>query len=93
MTAVDILRALAMPVWITLALMFAPAVWRVIRHRPRDLDLLWLGGFLLATNRVAFQVNGMTGGSEAMRIWCQASALVAALAWLVIVRRYQRHDW
>ena len=38
-----VLRALSSIVWIGLALITAPAIWRLARRRSKSLDAIWLG--------------------------------------------------
>lgn len=92
MSAVDILRLISLPIWMTIAAFMAPGALRVLRGKPRSLDPLWMASLLLALNRISFQVNSIWAPGRWLLLWCFVTSIAAALAWFVIARGYQRHD-
>ncbi len=91
MDSLTLLRVLGGLVWIGLALITAPAIFRLVLHRSRSLDAIWAAGFFLCLNRLSFLVDAMVAGGGLLR-WCYATSIAAALAYGGVVWSFQRHD-
>uniref|UniRef100_UPI0035CB444E hypothetical protein n=1 Tax=uncultured Sphingomonas sp. TaxID=158754 RepID=UPI0035CB444E len=79
------LRLLSVPAWLICIGCLAPAIWRLIRGRGRNLDPIWGVVFLLAVNRMSFLLRVSAEMSHAT-----AALLALAMAWTA--HWYQRHD-
>ena len=92
MSILEPLRFAGLAIWVAIAIVMTPGAWRMLRHRARSLDALWLGSWMLSINRVSFTLSVLFGRPDWLLLWCYLTALVTGGVWLLIVRGYQRHD-
>jgi hypothetical protein len=78
-------RWISVPAWIICLVCLSPAVWRLVRLRPRYLDPLFTLIALLAVNRLSFLLLTVRDASH-------GTAFLLALTMAVFAVYYQRHD-
>lgn len=85
MTITNALWVAGLSAWLFCLACLTPAVLRIARRRPLNLDPIWGLVFLLAVNRISFALRVSPEGSR-------ATAMILAVAMGLISLSYQRRD-